>query len=743
MTTNQAPLPEYTLAANRLRLDIQGMSCASCVARVEKALLKVPGVSAAAVNLATERAEVQLDAATDHAAVIQAVVAAGYHATEVVASPLPSQPVAEPERDLPDWWPVALAAALSLPLMLPMLGMLFGYHWMLNGWVQWLLATPVQFWLGARFYRGGWSALKAGAGNMDLLVATGTSAAYGLSVFVLLQHREQGHDIHGLYFEASAVVITLVLLGKWLETRAKRHTADALRALAALRPEVARVRRDKNIVTLPVAQVQRGDVVVVFPGERMPVDGVVCEGSSDVDESLITGESLPVAKNIGARVTAGAVNGNGLLVVETREIGAETVLSRIIRLVEDAQAAKAPIQFLVDRVSAVFVPVVFVIAIITFLAWGWLTQNWEQALLNAVAVLVIACPCALGLATPAAMMVGTGVAARYGILIKDAAALEMARTVNCVAFDKTGTLTEGKPQLLSLQAHDADENTLLALAAAVQQGSDHPLAQAVIKRATENSTVIATATEQRALPGRGVQARIAGKLYFLGNQQLMRERGVDAQAHDHVWAQQAEKHLQHGNTVSWLVDENKKIIGMLVFGDRIKSVAATAISRLHERQVRTVLISGDNPGAVAHVAQQLGMDRFYAEVLPADKASLINDLKTQGDVVAMVGDGINDAPALAAADIGMAMSTGTDVAMHAAAITLMRGDPQLVAAALDISRRTYGKIQQNLFWAFIYNVIGIPVAAFGLLNPVVAGAAMAMSSVSVISNALLLKRWRP
>ncbi len=735
--------PQYRQAPQTLRLDITGMTCASCVARVEKALLKVPGVTGAAVNLATDRAEIHMTDGADAEAVRAAVATAGYEASVVLEESAPTASDTRRRGVLPDWWPVAVAAAFTLPLVLPMIGMLFGRHWMLDGWVQLLLATPVQFWLGARFYRGGWSALKSGTGNMDLLVAIGTSAAYGLSLYVLFQHRHHlGHELPGLYFEASAAVITLVLLGKWLEARAKRHTADALRALGALRPDTARLRRNGTDQQVPLARIQVGDLVAIFPGERVPVDGVVREGASHVDESLITGESLPVVKDVGDRVTGGAVNGDGLLVVETQAIGTETVLSRIIRLVEDAQTAKAPIQRLVDRVSAVFVPVVIVIALVTLLGWGLATGNWTQALLNAVAVLVIACPCALGLATPTAIMAGTGVAARHGILIKDAAALEMARAVTSVAFDKTGTLTEGRPQLAALEPSGRNAQELLTRAAAVQQGSDHPLARAVLARATEQGISLPPATEVRALPGRGVQARVDGTIYYLGNLRLMQELGLDTAA----LATQAATHERRGLTVSWLASgesDTRRIEGLLAFGDRAKPGAAAAVARLHARALRTVLVSGDNRGAAEAVARQLGIDAVEAEVLPGDKARVVAGLKARGDVVAMVGDGINDAPALAAADIGMAMSTGTDVAMHAAGITLMRGDPRLVADALDISRRTYCKIRQNLFWAFIYNVIGVPLAAFGLLNPVIAGAAMAFSSVSVVSNALLLRRWRP
>jgi Cu+-exporting ATPase len=609
---------------------------------------------------------------------------------------------------------------------------------MLDGWLQFVLATPVQFWLGARFYRAGWKAMRAGSGNMDLLVAIGTSAAYGLSLYLLLAGRD-GH----LYFEASAAVITLVLLGKWLEARAKRQTADAIRALNALRPTVAHLQRDGAEVDVPVDDVRRGDIVVVRPGERIPVDGDVREGASHVDESLITGESLPVAKGAGSHVTGGAINGEGVLVVCTTAVGAETTLSRIIRLVESAQAAKAPIQRLVDKVSAVFVPVVLAIALCTLLGWGWSTGDWEAALLNAVAVLVIACPCALGLATPTAIMAGTGVAARHGILIKDAEALEVAHAVGAVAFDKTGTLTEGRPALLAIEpAAGIDGDELMRLALALQRASEHPLARAVNDAARERALAAPDARDVAALPGRGVRGEVGGRSLLLGSRRLMQESGVVLDALD----ARASDLEREGRTVSWLAHdagEGARLLGLLAFGDAIKPDAPWAIARLRALRIRTVLVTGDNRASAEAVARRLAIDDVRAEVLPADKADAIAALKRRGTRVAMVGDGINDAPALAAADVGIAMATGTDVAMQAAGITLMRGDPALVADAIDISRRTYAKIRQNLFWAFVYNVIGIPLAALGWLNPVIAGAAMAFSSVSVVSNALLLRRWRP
>jgi Cu+-exporting ATPase len=634
-----------------------------------------------------------------------------------------------------------------MPLLAPMLLQPFGIGLMLPGWLQLALATPVQFWLGARFYRAGWKAVRAGAGNMDLLVALGTSAAYGLSLYLLLGGAGHGsvHRMPHLYFESSAVVITLVLLGKWLEGRAKGQTVAAIRALEALRPSSALVRRADGDVAVALDDLRAGDVLVVRPGERVPADGRVREGASHVDESLLTGESLPVAKAAGDRVTGGAVNGDGLLLVEATAVGAASMLAQIIRMVEDAQAAKAPIQRLVDRVSAVFVPVVLVVALLTLLGWGLARGDWQQALLNAVAVLVIACPCALGLATPTGIMVGTGAAARHGILIQDAAALETAHAVRTVVFDKTGTLTEGRPQVVALEGDD--RRRLLALASAVQQGSTHPLARAVADLAAAHGVVVAAGQDAAALPGRGAQARVGADTVYLGNGRLMADIGAAAAAPAALGAAAA-RHAAEGRTVSWLAlrrGDAVAVVGVLAFGDRIKPTAAAAIERLRAMGIDSLLLSGDHAGSVGAVAGLLGLTRWTAEVQPHDKAATVRALMAERKAgkVAMVGDGINDAPALAAADIGIAMAGGADVALHTAGITLMRADPLLVADAIDISHRTYRKIRQNLAWAFVYNVVGIPIAAFGLLNPVLAGAAMALSSVSVVSNALLLRRWRP
>ncbi|WP_175922587.1 heavy metal translocating P-type ATPase [Burkholderia latens] len=756
-----APTPPA--ASTCLELDIGGMTCASCAGRVEKALAAVPGVARASVNLATERASVQGNSTLDAATLIAAVTTAGYRASLAVVPEAAAAAVTDARATDPAQTPDARkrreairernlvigSAVLSAPLVAPMLVAPFGIDAMLNGWLQLVLASIVQFGFGARFYRAAWHAVKARTGNMDLLVALGTSAAFGLSLWMLL--RDPAHPGH-LYFEASAVIVTLVRFGKWLEARAKRQTTDAIRALNALRPDRARVVEHGVERDVPLAQVRVGTIVSIRPGERVPVDGRIVSGRSHVDESLITGESLPVPKDDGDPVTAGSINGEGALVVETTAIGAETTLARIIRLVESAQAEKAPIQRLVDRVSEVFVPAILGIAVLTLIGWLIAGAGAETAILNAVAVLVIACPCALGLATPAAIMAGTGVAARHGVLIKDAQALELAQRTTVIAFDKTGTLTEGKPSVTAFDAVGIPREQALALAAAVQRQSDHPLARAVVAAydadvaaragAVAGSAGAVVAADARAVAGRGVEARVDGQLLALGSTRWRDELGIVVPPELDARAAELER---AGNTISWLMraDAPRAPLALIAFGDTVKPGARDAITALSARGVASVLVTGDNRGSAAAVAASLGIGEVHAQVLPDDKARVVAELKrTHGGIVAMAGDGINDAPALAAADVGIAMATGTDVAMHTAGITLMRGDPALVADAIDISRRTYRKIQQNLFWAFVYNLIGVPLAAFGLLNPVIAGAAMAFSSVSVVTNALLLRRWK-
>lgn len=744
-------------------IGIGGMTCASCVARVERAISKLTDVKSVSVNLATESARViwndtPTDIATlqtQQARLRRAVRDAGYE--PLAAEHLEQAPVGAWEG----FGPVALGLLLSAPLVLPMLGDALGKHWMLPALWQFVLATPVQFILGARFYKAGWHALLAGSGNMDLLVAIGTTAGWLLSMWLWLT-APAGHMVH-LYFEGSAVVITLVLLGKWLEARAKRQTTDAIRALHALRPEKARVITLDGELEIPIQELLLNDRMVVLPGERFAADGLVLEGQTQVDEAMLTGEPLPVHKSAGSRVTGGSINGEGRVVVDVCATGTSTVLSNIIRLVEDAQAAKAPIQRLVDQVSAVFVPVVLVLAVLTCLAW-WLTgHSIEVSLIHSVAVLVIACPCALGLATPAAIMAGTGVAAKHGILIKDSQALEVAHKVDTVAFDKTGTLTVGQPRLISLTRVNFDESLasfsdaqLLSMAASLQSGSEHPLAHAVMAAAKAQHLDVSAPESFKAVPGFGSEGQVLGHSLLLGSQRWMALLRVPTGA----WQADVSKLQAEGLTVSILarrINFEVQVLAILAFGDEPKPGVQNALNVLRAQGLRLVMISGDNQGAAMAMAARIGLmpDEVFAEVLPGDKAALVQSLQTdahgQRHVLAFVGDGINDAPALAAADVGLAMANisvdghrgGTDVAMQAAGITLMRGDVALVASALNISARTVAKIRQNLFWAFAYNAAGIPLAALGYLSPVVAGAAMALSSVSVMTNALLLKRWRP
>ena len=741
-------------------LDIGGMTCASCVGRVEKALGKIPGLEAATVNLATEQARIRLktDSLTTIGDVIAAVEKTGYEAK------LSSSKGPHSEKPPKSFWAadglgrVVMSFALSAPLFLPMFLMPFGIHWSLSPLWQLALATPVQFILGWRFYNAGFKSLMAGVGNMDLLVALGTSSAYGLSVYLMLTST---HAQHELYFEGAAVIICMVLLGKWLEARAKRQTSEAIRALQKLWPEHAKVLDPALEINpntaldqyrdLPLDQVLPKDRVLVLPGERIPVDGIILMGASHVDESLLTGESEPLKKQVGSTVIGGALNGEAALVIEAQAVGVESVLSKIINLVEEAQTQKAPIQKLVDQVSAIFVPTVIMIAIITGIA-NWLyLDSASIAILRAVSVLVIACPCALGLATPAAIMAGTGVAARFGILIKDPQVLEQAHRLDVVAFDKTGTLTIGHPRLLALiPLISSPESEILATAAGLQLGSEHPLAKALLDAAKEQNITPVANSESKALPGIGIEG-IPNVGPWAGKRLCLQSiASLDQHPQHQAILARAQACFNLGQTVSVLMNAElpSSPIALLAFGDELKPNAKAAIAGLRQLNIRTVMLSGDNKASAARVAQSLGIDEVFGQIMPGNKAEIIQqlqmrDARKKRHWVAMVGDGVNDAPALASADVGMAMSTGTDVAMQAAGITLMRGDLSLVADAIDISKRTWNKIRQNLFWAFIFNATGIPLAALGYLSPMLAGSAMALSSFCVLSNALLLKRWRP
>lgn len=729
----------YPVDVQERQIGLEGMTCASCVRRAEQALRGVTGVIRAEVNLASEQARLTMLPGTDPQAVLAALGKAGYPGRWLDEPPADEGDPAR-ERLAKERRRLIGAAVLTAPLALGMLPELFGLHgWMLPPLLQLTLASIVQFYFGARFYRGAWHALRNRTGNMDLLVAMGTSAGWALSTWHLITAAPA--EMPALYYEASAVIISFVLLGKYLESRAKGQTLEAIRALTALRPDTARLRSANGDRLVPLEQIRTGDVLVVQPGERIPVDAEVTEGGGHVDESMLTGESLPVSKQPGDVVSTGSMNLDGSLVIRTQAVGHDTMLSRIVRMVESAQASKAPIQRLVDRVSAVFVPVVLGIAVLTWLI-GSFTVGSEQALLNAIAVLVIACPCALGLATPTAIMVGTGIAARHGILIRDAQALELAHRVDAVIFDKTGTLTVGKPEVTAFDtlAND-DTRQALAWAVAIQKHAEHPLAAALLKHAQAQQVDAPPATDFRVLAGRGASGKANGAQVWLGNRTLMGELGVSLED----WEALADEYESRGRTLSWLAidDGSRRAVAMMAFADTVKPGATETIAQLRKLGIDSWLISGDSQAAAAGVGRELGIDHVEAQVLPADKARHVERLREQGRVVAMIGDGINDAPALAAADVGMAMATGTDVAMHSAGITLMRGDPTLVPAALDISRHTWRKIRQNLFWAFVYNSLGIPLAAVGLLSPMMAGAMMAASSVSVVANALLLRRWKP
>jgi len=716
------------------------MTCATCAGRVERVLLGQPGVTRANVNLVHERAEMLVHPGTPLEGLCEAVERAGFEATP--SRPQSSRALAR-DDDLQftrqarrEGWLTLVSVLLTAPLLWPMVSMFFGSHRHMDAGLQLLLATPVQFWLGARFYRAGLASLRAGTGSMDTLVALGTSAAYFHSCFLLL--RSGGHPDSPLYFEASAAVITLVRLGKWLELRAKRSTTSALRGLMALQPERATVRRHGKELDLPIEEVAAGEQVLTRPGQRVPVDGIVVQGESDLDESLLTGESFPVLKHTGDTVTAGTLNGNGLLVVQATRVGQDSTLARIIDMVYGAQAGKAPIQHLVDRVSAVFVPAVLIIAACTFAAWWLGTGRGDAALIAAVSVLVIACPCALGLATPTAIVAGTGAAARAGILVRDVDALERIARIDTVVFDKTGTLTQGEPALVELVARGMAGDDVLRLAASVQQGSVHPLSKATCKAADEAHLTRAPLTEFRNATGHGVSGHISGEPVLVGNPDWVAANGIDlTELHDDLAAFEARQRTPV------VVAHAGSAVGLLGFEDPLRESSREAVARLQQRGLDVMLLSGDSNAIAQSVARSLGIKEATGRVLPEGKQQRIRSLQQSGRHVAMVGDGLNDAPALAEADVGIAISGGTDVAQHTARVVLMRPDPRLVLGVLQIAHATLAKIRQNLFWAFVYNCVGIPLAALGRLDPMFAGLAMAMSSVSVVSNSLLLRRWRP
>ena len=723
----------YQVPEQSVELSIHGMTCAACATRIEKALDRLPSVHAA-VNLATERARVRFSPAL--ASVQQLVAAAeraGYTADVVTGAGYAAdraRRALEYAHEVRVLW---VAAALTLPLVAQMAWMFAGEHGdVLPRWLQWLLATPVQFWAGARFYRGGWHALRGGAANMDVLVALGTSAAYSFSTVVTLFGMPEQH----VYFEASAAVITLVLMGKLLEARAKSRTSAAIEQLLRLQPRQARVERNGNVEEVDVSQVQVDEVFHLRAGERVPVDGRVLEGSSALDESMLTGESMPVTKAADAQVFAGTQNLYGWLRCQATRVGSRTQLAEIVRLVGEAQGTKAPIQRLADRISAVFVPAVMLVALGTFVGWWALGGAFTSALINAVAVLVIACPCALGLATPTAIMVGSGRGAQSGVLVRNAAALERAGQIRRLVVDKTGTLTEGRPAVTEVSPapeHAAAE--VIGLAASLEQGSEHPLARAILERARQDGLALDGVSAFAAEPGNGVRGAIAGVAYVLGAPDWLRVGGhaVDTDVVARLAAT--------GSTVVALGGP-RGMIGYLAIADRLRPSSTAAVAALSALGVETVMLTGDNPATATQIAREAGIEQFRAGVLPAGKAEQVRRLRGDGPV-GMAGDGVNDAPALAAADVSFAFAAGSDIAIEAADVTLMRNDLMSVVDAISLSRATLRKIRQNLFFAFVYNVLGIPLAAAGMLNPVVAGAAMALSSVSVVTNSLLLRRWKP
>ncbi|WP_313951475.1 heavy metal translocating P-type ATPase [Accumulibacter sp.] len=735
----------FSVPPRALELAIDGMTCAACSTRLEKLLNRLPGVEAV-VNLATERARVRyVPGVADPALLIAAVARAGFVgrlADDHSRAEEKARKVATEQAELRRFW---IAAVLTLPLAAQMLTMFDGsaqhHQDLLPRWLQLGLATPVQFWIGWRFYDGAWKALRGGGANMDVLVALGTTMAYGFSLVVTVSGAA---DLH-VYFEASAAVITLVLLGKLLEARAKARTTDAIEALVRLQPKTARVERDGQLIELDAALLIPGDVFIVRPGENLPVDGEVIDGASSVNEAMLTGESMPVAKQAGERVFAATANGDGMLRCRATGVGEHTLLAGIIRMVAEAQGSKAPVQRLADRISAIFVPIVCAVALCTLLGWWAFNGDFSTALVNAVAVLVIACPCALGLATPTAIMVATGQGASAGILVKNAEALEQAEKIRILAVDKTGTLTRGEAVVTDLIPLAASADEALALAAGLEQGSEHPLAKAILNHSQAKGLALPTVEQFRAIPGRGVEGLIGGRSLRLA---------APGGFADIVLPSESIAALQRaGKTVVVLAEcsrpgsntsagETDVALALLAIADPLRMTSRAAISRLKAMGIRVVMLTGDHAATAAAIAAAAGIDDFRAGILPGDKAAAVNELKTGDAVVAMVGDGINDAPALAAADVSFAIGAGSDAAIEAADVTLVRGDLNGIADAILLSRATLRKIRQNLFSAFIYNVLGIPLAAFGMLNPVIAGAAMAMSSVSVVSNSLLLKRWR-
>jgi len=736
-------IEEKAPAESKVNLNLTGMSCAACAAKIEKKLNKLEGVQKATVNFATGKATVEYDATKVKVSdMIKAVETLGYNAAraeEVSRDREKEQREKEIKRLRTE---LIISAVLSSPLIIAMLFTLMGIDiaFLHNEYFQLIVATPVQFIIGFRFYKNAFYALRAKSANMDVLIAMGTSAAYFFSIYnAFFQPAKEGMMMKELYFEAAAVIITLILLGKYLEAVAKGKTSEAIKKLMGLQAKTARVIRNGIEEDIPIEEVEVGDIVVVRPGEKVPVDGKIIEGNSSIDESMLTGESLPVEKKTGDYVVGATINKFGTFKFEATKVGKDTVLSQIIKMVEDAQGSKAPIQKIADRVSGVFVPAVVSIALVTFLVWYFALGNFTAGIISAVSVLVIACPCALGLATPTAIMVGTGKGAENGILIKGGEHLEMAYRLNAVVLDKTGTITKGQPEVTDIEPlGKLDSSEILKLAAIAEKNSEHPLGVAIYERGKRDFGNLPDPDEFEAIPGRGVEAVVNKRVIYIGTRKLMTERGIDI-----ATAEATISRLEDEGKTAMLMAVDKSMEAVIAVADTVKESSREAIEDLQKMGIQVYMITGDNKRTANAIARQVGITNVLAEVLPENKAEEVEKLKKQGKIVAMVGDGINDAPALATADIGMAIGTGTDVAIEAGDITLMRGDLRTIPTAIRLSRKTMTKIKQNLFWAFIYNVIGIPFAAFGMLNPVIAGGAMAFSSVSVVTNSLSLKRFKP
>jgi len=725
----------YRVLTEKAEFDIFGMTCAACSSRVEKVLNKQEGVNLATVNLATESATIEYNPGlTDEQTLVGKIQNLGYDAKPKAEA---EEKQTHKEKELyRQQIKLIVSVILSIPLLVTMLDHLLGMDLpeiFMNPWFQFALATPVQFIVGWQFYVGAYKNLKNGAANMDVLVALGTSAAYFYSLYEAFKTIGNPGYIPHLYFETSAILITLILFGKYLETRAKSQTTNALSELLSLQAKEARVIRNNQEVMIPVEKVVAGDRLIVKPGEKIPVDGIVAKGRTSVDESMLTGESIPIEKDIGEELIGSTINKNGSIEMEATKVGKDTALASIIKVVEEAQGSKAPIQRLADIISGYFVPIVVVIAIVTFIIWMTLVQpgQLELALVAAIAVLVIACPCALGLATPTSIMVGTGRAAESGILFKGGEHLERTHEINAVVLDKTGTITKGKPEVTDFSG---DEETLQLLASA-EKGSEHPLAEAIVAYATEKAIEFVDVDEFNAIPGHGIEAAIAGKHILVGNRKLMNDHEIDIDDYE----KQLVEYEKNGKT-AMLIAIDGKYRGTVAVADTIKETAPEAIQQLREMGIEVIMLTGDNERTAQAIAEQVGIDQVIAQVLPEEKAEKVKELQSQGKKVAMVGDGVNDAPALVTADIGIAIGTGTEVAIEAADVTILGGELLLIPKAIRISHATIRNIRQNLFWAFGYNTAGIPIAAFGLLAPWIAGAAMALSSVSVVTNSLRLKR---